>query len=983
MESPLFERLFDSTRGPANVNALCVDNHETERDDQTNDSMSDENDECWEHVDIDREVECNSLTSPTNIVDKSDVAALIAEQANDESLAICRAMAAQNKGGYEYHNGILYHRESVLGQRVLQLVVPVGRRNHVLEIAHAGVAYHLGIRKTLDRIRLSFWWVGIKAHVTNYIATCSDCQLKSRLRTTDRVPITPIPRAELPFQMMNIDCIGPIDPPGGPQKYKYCLCVQDSFSRWPSVFMLKSLTAKATCQALIELFAITGVPQIIWSDLGSNFDSALTKEFLRRMGCTPRFNSPQHPQSSGAVERLNGTFKRMLHHAIRENGANWPQVVPFLVWSLRETPSETTGVAPYMCVYGFLPSGPLNLLKKNWAGECELPPNFGKSATQYMQELKESMEIVSGYADDHSQKAQAKYAYYHNLRAKDKQFKVGDQVIVLTPDSTHSRVYARWVGPATVAEVKSAYSYLVDMPDGSRRHYHANKLRRFLVRAHAGGVINDEDGEFGEIAATPNLTSATLKPSDRVEAGKLAHLGPQQRRQLLNVLDRYPECFDEKPGFCDVVQHEIKVKPGFRPKPSRAYRIPEILKPTVEKQIEELVRDGFLVPSKSPVSSPIVCVLKPNKRDVRIACDYRYVNAGTEDDAYPMPTVEEVFNQMGHAKYISVFDAKAGYWQCPVRKSDQWLTAIVTPSGLWEWTRMPFGLKGSAATFVRMVQAILRPIKEFSSSYIDDLAVHSNSWKGHLQNLEQFLKVIRDAGLTLNLVKCEFAKGEVKYVGQYIGSGKRRPDPGKLAAIQSMIPPTTKKQLRSVLGLFGYYRPYLKGFAELAKPLTDLTAKSGPATLAWGEEEQKAFDSLKALLTEVTALTIPVVGKPYQLYTDASGVAVGSCLAQVDEQGIEHPIAYSSQKLTDVQTRWSTIERESFAVIEALRKWHDIIFGSHITVWCDHNPLTYIVACAPKSARLTRWALALQQYTLTLKYKKGCQNQAADCMSRL
>jgi len=981
LQSPLFEMLLTDRDDRESIYSTfdCGDENDDCCEDDVSETDNVTNNECV-YVDIDEDVICCNTMSTQGT---SGVAALIDEQSQDTSLTSCHKLAAIGKGGYEYQNGILYHRESVLGQHVLQLVVPSGRRKHVLEIAHAGVAYHLGVRKTMDRIRLSFWWIGIKAQVADYVATCSECQLKSRLRTTDRVPITPIPRAELPFQMMNMDCIGPIEPPGGPQKYRYCLCIQDSFSRWPSVFMLRSITAKATCQALIELFATTGVPTVIWSDLGSNFNCALTKEFLKRMGCAPRFNSPLHPQSSGAVERLNGSFKNMLHHAIRENGTDWPKVVPFLVWSLRETPSETTGVAPYMCVYGFLPSGPLNLLKKNWAGECDLPPGFGKSATQYMQELKQSMEIVAGYAADHSAKAQAKYAYYHNLRSKDKHFQVGDQVIVLTPDSTHSKVYARWVGPATVAEVKSPYSYLIDMPDGSRRHFHANKLRRFLVRAQTCGVLDDSDREFGEISTAPSMVSETRKPSERIDPQKLEHLKPGQRRELIEVLDRYPECFDEKPGFCDVVQHEIKLKPGFQPKPSRAYRIPEILKPTVEKQIDELVRDGFLVPSKSPVSSPIVCVLKPNKKDIRIACDYRIVNSGSEDDAYPMPTVDEVFNKVGHARFISVFDARSGYWQCPVKPEDRWLTAIVTPSGLWEWTRVPFGLKGSGATFVRMVQEILRPIREFSSSYIDDMAVHSDAWKPHLQHVRRFLQTIKESGLTLNLHKCEFAKAEVKFVGQYIGSGKRRPDPEKLVAIHKLCRPITRKQLRSVLGLFGYYRPYLEGFAELAKPLTDLTSKKGPVTLPWSEREQTAFDAIKTKLCEITELAIPKIGQPFSLYTDASGIAVGACLTQSDGSGREQPIAYGSQKLTDTQTRWSTIEREAYAVIFALQRWHDIIFGAQLTMWCDHNPLTYIVACAPKSARLTRWALALQQYNLVLRYKRGSENLAADCLSRL
>jgi len=164
---------------------------------------------------------------------------------------------------------------------------------------------------------------------------------------------------------------------------------------------------------------------------------------MKRMGCSPRFSSPNHPECQGMCERYNQTFKNMLHHAIRENGAQWHLVVPLLVWALQEVKNEVTGVSPYMCVYGFTPKGPLSILQKNWAGLTELPPNFGKSASQYMQELKEKLELVAGYASDHAANAQNRYAHYYNLRARDKHFAVGDKVIVLTPDYTFSRTYAR------------------------------------------------------------------------------------------------------------------------------------------------------------------------------------------------------------------------------------------------------------------------------------------------------------------------------------------------------------------------------------------------------------------------------------------------------------------------------------------------------------------------------------------------------------
>ena len=215
----------------------------------------------------------------------------------------------------------------------------------------------------------------------------------------DRVPITLIPRATRPFEMIVIDVIGPIEPPAGPQKFKYVLCVVDSFSRFASAYLLKDLTAKSTCQALLQFFSWAGVNSVVISDNGTNFTSSLTKEFMKRMGCSPRFSSPNHPECQGMCERYNQTFKNMLHHAIRENGSQWHLVVPFLVWSLREVPHEVTGVSPYMCVYGFTPKGPLSILRENWAGETELPSNFSKSATQYMQELKENLEVVANYAN--------------------------------------------------------------------------------------------------------------------------------------------------------------------------------------------------------------------------------------------------------------------------------------------------------------------------------------------------------------------------------------------------------------------------------------------------------------------------------------------------------------------------------------------------------------------------------------------------------
>ena len=201
----------------------------------------------------------------------------------------------------------------------------------------------------------------------------------------------------------------------------------------------------------------------------------------------------------------------------------------------------------------------------------------------------------------------------------------------------------------------------------------------------------------------------------------------------------------------------------------RPYRVPEAMKPEVERQIKELLDSGMIVRSDSPMASPLVYVTK-KQGGVRLACDYRYVNSYTIADVFPLCTVDEMIRKVGRGHIISVFD---GYWQCLVRTEDRWLTAFVTHEGLYEWVPMPFGLRNAGATFVRALTSILRPLQSFAGSYVDDMAVGSYDWLTHLCHLRSFLTTIRDAGLTLSLAKCEFGQAEVRLLGHLVGSGMK------------------------------------------------------------------------------------------------------------------------------------------------------------------------------------------------------------------
>ena len=838
----------------------------------------------------------------------------------------------------------------------------------------------MGERKTRERIKLSFYWPRLKQNVRDYTMSCQACQLRSRKMTTDRVPITPITRDEVPFQTLNMDCIGPLDPPSA-QGHKYCLCVVDSCTRWPSVYLLKSLTAKAVCESLLDLFVNVGVPKVIVSDCGTNFTSQLTREMLSRLGCTPRFNTPGHPEASGMVERFNQTCKRMLCHVVQQHQRQWHKFVPLMVWALREVPNATTGVSPYKLVYGRIPRGPLTILKESWSGEMNTSAGLARPIDEYLIDLKSKLEEAAEFAGQHTTDAQKRYAAHYNMRARDKRFQEGDQVIVLAPDNT-GKLSNRWQGPGTVVKVKSPHSYLVDLGHGSIRHLHANKIRHFVARIQGCGVIAYDDNDFGQVLVPNVVTDASNLPSSRVEPGMTEHLNDGQRAELLQLLDEFADRFADKPGLCEVVTHRIVTTPEFVPRQMRPYRVPAIFRPEVNKQIQELLNLGLIRPSVSPMASPIVCVAKKTG-GVRIACDYRYLNAHTIGDAFPMATVNETLSKLGAAKYLSTFDAKSGYWQIPVLEKDRWVTAFVTHDGLYEWLRMPFGLKNAGATFVRAVRNVLQPITDFSESYVDDMGVGSNSWSQHLDHIRQFLIIMRNAGMTLNLGKCEFAKPEVRFVGHYVGSGGRRPDPQRLEVLEKIERPQTKRDLRRFLGAFGYYREYVDHFADIVKPLTDLTGKKMPNSLPWEECHQQAYDELRRRLRSPHVLRIPRIGEPFVLHTDASGVAVGATLGQLDDEGVEQPLAFASQKLTGPQSAWSTIEREAYAIIWAINRCRETIFGAKITVVCDHNPLQYIRECAPKSAKLLRWALALQEFDLVVKYKKGSDNVVADFLSRV
>jgi len=317
-------------------------------------------------------------------------------------------LADRDKAGYYVRDGILYRKEKILGHEIEQLCLPRSRREQAIRLAHETYGGHLAAKKTKARLKLSFTWPTIAADVQSACEKCHVCQKRRRVTVYDRVPIAPVPCNEVVFDTFVMDCLGPIFP-NQKVKFNYCLVLCDRVSRFPMAYALPSLSAKSVCNALMQMFQVTGIPSVIQSDCGTNFTCQLTQTFSNTLGCSPRFNVPGRPQQSGLCERLIGTLKNMISKVAVDHPKSWTKYLGYVLWALREVPNETTGVPPWLMVYGRIPRGPLAVLKENWIGLRDMPMSLGQTTVKYLNELRQNLEIASSYATKHGNCERQRY----------------------------------------------------------------------------------------------------------------------------------------------------------------------------------------------------------------------------------------------------------------------------------------------------------------------------------------------------------------------------------------------------------------------------------------------------------------------------------------------------------------------------------------------------------------------------------------------
>ncbi len=468
-------------------------------------------------------------------------------------------------------------------------------------------------------------------------------------------------------------------------------------------------------------------------------------------------------------------------------------------------------------------------------------------------------------------------------------------------------------------------------------------------------------------------TLATIK-----ELASRADVLKTQKGQLeALMLDRPTVCTDAL-GRTAVIRHEINTMDEI-PVRKRAYPVSVVKQQFIDQEVSNMLEKGIIRPSTSSWAAPIVLVPKKDGT-MRFCIDYRALNAKTPLDGFPMPQIQDILESMYGASIFSTLDLRSGNWQVLMDEASIPKTAFVTKNSQYEFICLPFGLKNSAATFQRLMNTVLRDcLGKFCFVYIDDIVIYSKNIHEHLEHLKQLFDVLEAAGLTLNLSKCNMLQNSITFLGHVVSAEGVRTETAKVEAVQNFPIPTTLKDIQRFLGLAGWYHRFIPHFSEIAAPLHSLKNKN--VAWEWTMECQQAFDKLKKALQKAPVLVPPDFTKSFKVQTDACDVGLGAVLTQ-DHDGAEHVIAYASRLLHGAEKSYSTAEKECLAVIWAVEKWKQYLEGKHFEVFTDHAALTWVFNHPRPTSRLTRWALRLQSFDFTVKYRKGQCNVVPDALSR-
>ncbi|GJU64877.1 putative reverse transcriptase domain-containing protein [Tanacetum coccineum] len=468
-----------------------------------------------------------------------------------------------------------------------------------------------------------------------------------------------------------------------------------------------------------------------------------------------------------------------------------------------------------------------------------------------------------------------------------------------------------------------------------------------------------------------------------VTAKEVEDKSEKKRLEDVPIVQDFPEVFPEDlPGLPPTrqVEFQIDLVPGAAPVARAPYRLAPSEMKELSEQLKELSDKGFIRPSSSPWGAPVLFVKKKDG-SFRMCIDYQELNKLTVKNRYPLPRIDDLFDQLQGSSVYSKIDLRSGYHQLRVREEDIPKTAFRTRYGHYEFQVMPFGLTNAPAVFMDLMNRVCKPyLDKFVIVFIDDILIYSKSKQEHEEHLKIILELLKKEELYAKFSKCEFWIPKVQFLGHVIDSEGIHVDPAKIESIKDWTSPKSPTEIRQFLGLAGYYRRFIEGFSKIAKPMTKLTQKK--VKFEWGDKQEAAFQLLKQKLCSAPILALPEGSEDFiaycdASYCDASKKGLGAVLMQR-----EKVISYASRQLKIHEKNYTTHDLELGAVVFALKIWRHYLYGTKCTVFTDHKSLQHILDQKELNMRQRRWLELLSDYDCDIRYHPGKANVVADALSR-
>ena len=587
--------------------------------------------------------------------------------------------------------------------------------------------------------------------------------------------------------------------------------------------------------------------------------------------------------------------------------------------------------------------------------------------------------------------------YLVNMRTADN---VADGVYLLAPDKRVNNTYQLWIERQLITIQHNHGGVMISnaskkknvIPSG-----HPLVSIQLLTTEEEQAEKSDRLGQEKQLTDISHVNSVRIDESEEDKKLRADHfevvwkgiaeqesaMTEEQKLQLKEVLRSCPIFPVPGKEFATTspYEHEIDLLEGA--KPFKCYKYmrnsPEERK-QVDEQVDEWLKTGVVIPSKSAWAAPIVLVPKKNTTKKRLCVSYIKLNNMTKKDSFPLPAIDEIMHGLGSSSWFGTLDLANGFMQIPIKKEDQQKTAFTCHRGLFEFTRMPFGLCNAPATFQRaMTDSLEGLIWKKCFVYIDDIIVFGKTYEEYTDNMKEVLERLAEHGLTINPKKCSFGQREIKYLGHVLSGEGHRIDPDRINALTHYPRPRNVADLWGFVGLAGFYRQFIRNFSAIISPLQDKLKPN--ATLAWTMKEEEAFIQMKKLLS-----TDPVIGHfesgvACELRTDASLLGIGGILRQNNRI-----IGCKSRSLNKHEKNYSVSEWEALAIIYSIQKFKHFLEGTPFTVITDHMPLLSMMKRGKETEtgnkRINKWLRDLVDYDFTLVYKKGKLHTDADAISR-